>query len=407
MDTKNEQKSYFFYELSDRDVKLAFPTHESLVDWATKENSAWSTVIASGPPPLPQNFRLSFERARNLISSVFNKAKEVTEDPGTRARFQSALDALFNEGQFPFPLTQVRNFLQHIKQNFGERTMQAALATIVAPPRGNYWPLELGDPTLREGFVLGTLFGTGVDPGKSLVNSATLKDLIAQFETALSGAGEQVRTFRKTVAGVVNDTAEIAKKEAAAQRFRFDHETAEFENESRNILKEITDTAAAYREHMQLRAPVDYWSKKATEHRVNSSSLGKVLVCYAIVATAGLLFFLWELTRITLPTGGADGSQYFRTASIGLIASTIVVWIGRVILRLFLSERHLATDAEERVTLVMTYLALTQEGKLEVVDRPIVLAPLFRAASDGIVKDDGAPDTSLTSILTRNLSGQR
>lgn len=52
--------------------------------------------------------------------------------------------------------------------------------------------------------------------------------------------------------------------------------------------------------------------------------------------------------------------------------------------------------------MVMTYLALSNEGKVEASDRALVLAPLFRTASDGIVKDDG-PDASLTGVVAKLL----
>jgi hypothetical protein len=103
-----------------------------------------------------------------------------------------------------------------------------------------------------------------------------------------------------------------------------------------------------------------------------------------------------ELTEKTK----ADAAAYLKFAAIGAIITTIVFWVGRVLLRIYLSDRHLLTDAEERVAMIKTYLALTNEGKLEASDRTLVLAPLFRSAADGIVKDDG-PDASLAGIIAK------
>jgi hypothetical protein len=90
----------------------------------------------------------------------------------------------------------------------------------------------------------------------------------------------------------------------------------------------------------------------------------------------------------------------FKFAAIGAVVTTIIFWIGRVLLRIYLSDRHLLTDAEERIAMVQTYLALTDEGKMEPTDRALVLAPLFRSAADGIVKDEG-PDASLAGIIAK------
>ncbi|MFN3746789.1 MAG: DUF6161 domain-containing protein [Hyphomicrobiaceae bacterium] len=46
----------------------------------------------------------------------------------------------------------------------------------------------------------------------------------------------------------------------------------------------------------------------------------------------------------------------------------------------------MAIEAELRYTLVDRYLALTAAGKVDKDERPLVMPPLFRAGSDGIVK---------------------
>jgi hypothetical protein len=97
-----------------------------------------------------------------------------------------------------------------------------------------------------------------------------------------------------------------------------------------------------------------------------------------------------------------DTAIYLKFAAIGAIITTIVFWISRVLLRIYLSDRHLLTDAEERVAMIKTYLALSNEGKVEAVDRALILAPLFRSASDGIVKDEG-PDASVAGVLAKLL----
>jgi hypothetical protein len=95
---------------------------------------------------------------------------------------------------------------------------------------------------------------------------------------------------------------------------------------------------------------------------------------------------------------------YVKLAVLGFLFVLVVLWIGRLLLRFLISERHLAIDAEERVTMVMTYLALTKEGSLDQGDRGIVLASLFRSGTDGIVKDDGiGPDTAITGLIAKTL----
>jgi hypothetical protein len=79
--------------------------------------------------------------------------------------------------------------------------------------------------------------------------------------------------------------------------------------------------------------------------------------------------------------------------------TTVAFWIGRIILKIYLSERHLATDAEERRTMVMTYLALTRSKKLVDDDKKLIFPAIFRSGADGIVKDENSPDTAFAALV--------
>lgn len=94
-------------------------------------------------------------------------------------------------------------------------------------------------------------------------------------------------------------------------------------------------------------------------------------------------------------------SVYF-VASAGLATvAGLILWIGRLLTRLYLSEHHLRKDAEERRIMTTTYLALMRKGAASDVDRQVILTALFRNSSDGIVKDDGAADLGLSALVSR------
>ena len=50
--------------------------------------------------------------------------------------------------------------------------------------------------------------------------------------------------------------------------------------------------------------------------------------------------------------------------------------------------------------MIKTYLALTNDKKVEPSDRALILAPIFRTAADGIVKEEG-PDASLAGVIAK------
>jgi hypothetical protein len=151
--------------------------------------------------------------------------------------------------------------------------------------------------------------------------------------------------------------------------------------------KELGDIERTYNEKLALQASVNYWSKKATKHTRLALAFG----------TATLLAFGMGGTVLCksmhLITGEAKVSdiQVWKLGVVAIIA-TVVVWAIRVFVRLLMSNLHLHDDAEERRTMLLTYLALLREAKLPEGDvRQLILQALFRPAATGIVKDDAAP----------------
>lgn len=176
----------------------------------------------------------------------------------------------------------------------------------------------------------------------------------------------------------------------------------------KDAVDRIDQTNSTYKQFMQLKAPVKYWEKKADGHLTRAVISGIICVIYAgcvmlafiNLATKGVFLFAPLLeTKDGLPSPTA-----LLLGALGFSILTIIFWIGRIFVRIYLSEHHLAIDARFRATMVQTYLALTNEGVATESDRNIILAAIFRPTGDGIVKDDAAPFMSLPSALSSKLS---
>jgi hypothetical protein len=84
-------------------------------------------------------------------------------------------------------------------------------------------------------------------------------------------------------------------------------------------------------------------------------------------------------------------AQLWQVTQLALVA-VFGVWIMRLLVRLLLSNTHLHTDASERRTMMLTYLAMMRERQLpEDGSRKLILQALFRPSSTGIIKDDASP----------------
>jgi hypothetical protein len=168
----------------------------------------------------------------------------------------------------------------------------------------------------------------------------------------------------------------------------------------------MKDLEAAYQEQMRLQAPVEYWSAKSTAHSESALRWGTAIVGYvlfALIAAAAGFHFAWNAVG---DKAELTGRHFLLVAVIGA-ALTLLFWGARLLVRIFLGERHLYTDAEERRVMTQAYLALIKEAAASDQERVVILSALFRGASDGIVKDDGAGDISLPAMIARLLDAKK
>jgi hypothetical protein len=164
-----------------------------------------------------------------------------------------------------------------------------------------------------------------------------------------------------------------------------------------DALKAIEQT---YDAKLALKKPVEYWQTKEGHHRGRSIWWGIA----ALVTMACLTGLLGGAVLTVL--GGLEPNQDPEHWQIGmlLVALFFSIWLVRVLVRIFLSHLHLATDAAERRMMVLTYLSIGREGTpFSPEEKRIILEHLFRSASDGLVKDDAAPPTPL-EMLSRSRS---
>jgi hypothetical protein len=161
--------------------------------------------------------------------------------------------------------------------------------------------------------------------------------------------------------------------------------------------EEMEQLRKTFREEIALRAPADYWETKRKDHQLMGRITGGLSFAAIAGSAVGLGFFVHDLLSNTLPGVAPESWKVAMLVLVGLFT----VWGIRLVVRMFLSNLHLATDAAERVVMVRTYLSLLEGDRLSGgEDRQLILQALFRPASDGIVKDEGLP-ISAFEFLTR------
>jgi len=184
---------------------------------------------------------------------------------------------------------------------------------------------------------------------------------------------------------------------------------ASFIESGESIQTEYQNTKKAFEEDMKLKSAVTYWTEKAKKHSrqykvfafIAFILTGLLLVCVyhfldgnfndVVDNNATIKFFSTEIEKLTWHKLWHYGFLIF--------ATSVALWIIRLVVKLFLSNYHMFIDAEERAVMMETYLALTKEGQgLSENDKQLVLQNLFRPTNFGIIKDESS--VTITDIVS-------
>ena len=136
-----------------------------------------------------------------------------------------------------------------------------------------------------------------------------------------------------------------------------------------------------------------------TAENRSSPSYGLAFVVAAIVGGIEIKAFIVE--NLPLDTLFEWPKLPLGRIALTTLFVTLILWLLKTLIRLFLTHQHLATDAAERVTMIETYLALRQEGKVEDKDRELMIRPIFRRGLAGMQRDGDSPPTIVNEFIAK------
>ena len=155
-------------------------------------------------------------------------------------------------------------------------------------------------------------------------------------------------------------------------------------DQTKKAEEKLKDIEQTYDEKLALQSSVTYWKDKCAKHQRIMWYMGVATLLCSILT--GLGFVWWVHKYLEGPVTQIPLSKFGVTLAI----SSLGIWLTRLLSKIFISNLHLRTDADERITMIQTYLALLREGKgPKDEERQLILQTLFRPSSTGFIKEDG------------------
>lgn len=195
--------------------------------------------------------------------------------------------------------------------------------------------------------------------------------------------------------GLISDWQEQTETQTADLETHKTKFQSEYSDELDKARTELNNFKNYFEGDLALQAPVAYWKTQQASHNKKAMIYGIALGVLTLIVLATIIVF--AIYGLDQTFKEIAVSKLFTAAAI----TTFGIWIIKIVANIFMSHLHLATDAQERRTMIHTYLALTRKGQgPKEEDRQLILQTLFRPSTTDMVKNDQGP-TQLVDLINR------
>jgi Family of unknown function (DUF6161) len=333
---------------------------------------------------------------RKALSDLVNVVGQVRQGTGASrnpAPILSALSPFANRAAIHSKSTIGRMILDATNRNDKRALglyMSAANRDFLA--QANSGPFPLGWVIL--GAIKAELHEAGLDPALE-PERQRLQEFIGEAELAARASRESLAKFQTDSSTELTAAAKVRESFAADVKEALEKSDSGFSQANKTHEAELEKIRASFREEMNLRAPREYWAAKRLRHRTSSTVWAVTfgIFCAVSIAAAVLAGIYAANLMAKNDAGGFRAADWILLG----VPTLIALWVLRFIHRQATAHLALMADADERVTMVETYLALQTEGKIDQIERPLVLQPLFRPV--GVTGDDGVTKSIVDHVV--------
>ncbi|MGY5774592.1 DUF6161 domain-containing protein [Vibrio antiquarius] len=214
-----------------------------------------------------------------------------------------------------------------------------------------------------------------------------------RVKKAIQEAEENKDTFVNRVETDLQEAINLNSKRYESQ---IEELNTKLESEKQKAKEKISNFVESYKSEIQLKAPVSYWEDNKKFHRKRAKYFGIACLIIAPFIFALITWVGWEVLSTDSIVWGKIGVIVF--------ATSLAVWLIRILVRMYLSHNHLELSSQERIIMTKSYLALLSEGGASSPEeRQLVLQSIFKPSATGIISDDAAPP-SVIELINRTTS---
>ena len=415
-----DDKILFRFVISN-DYIIKFDAHEELFTFKELEKiiasnfGYWNSIYDVAP----NDFKSEWENLKDRYNTIKNNIFELEEldieninnqiyynltdnyesrDPDTRVYLLTLFSPIDKDIEF----RKIRNFVSfYIQQT--QNSLDGAIRSFIYLLKNNY----------QIGAYFSSANKYNYYPALYLLRKdfSNIKENISDFEAnivtpitnKLKDISDNSEVQYKEITTFIEDKhnqIQIQYDEKVSEFAEFKKSLDDWQKEKHEKIKALEDT---YENKLSLEAPERLWKKRSKEHQM----LAKKWTYFLICAVIALIFALVGLVVVIhLYLNRIQSEIPFISESFILISViSFFIYIVRILIKIVMSNHHLATEYKQKAALTRFYQALTKAGTdIEKEERLIIINSLFSKVETGLVKTDTSNDSdAILALLSKNL----
>ncbi|TXE18403.1 hypothetical protein ES692_07080 [Psychroserpens burtonensis] len=383
-------------------AKHSFKNFEKITNWYEKELKFYqeignpSNISHAFISQIKNQINSKFSQNRNESFEIDNLLEELKNHIETTFKSQGLIASNSKEGKWL------------LKQHNQNPTLTLGSFTYF---QNRIKGVINNNTNQRDGEFSAYLFDNGIEPDFETEKEqyqTFYNEIIEQKDELLkelSDIREENKVLNLTIKKQNTDWENTftTQKEEIAKKFNDEYERHE---------TTMNESEEFYEKKLAVKNAVTYWSNKAKSHKTNSYIFGIIAGLLMIVSIIGIFNFgkyiigldLIDINGIGRKILTKTGALQLWVYGFFIISMTLVIWFIKLLVKVFLSNLHLLSDAKERETMIQTYLAFErEENTLKDTDRDLILPSIFRVSANGYIKDDSSPNSPI-NIITKKFT---
>ncbi|HBJ53727.1 MAG TPA: hypothetical protein DDY64_02540 [Streptococcus sp.] len=192
---------------------------------------------------------------------------------------------------------------------------------------------------------------------------------------------------------------------------QFDNKVIELEefqksinNWQKNKQDRLANLEETYKNKLSLEAPEQLWNERAVEHQKRATRWTYFLIGAVLALIFTLVLLVIVIHDYSLNIIKKD-LPFISESFILISVISFFIYIVRVLIKIVMSNHHLATEYRQKAALTRFYQALTKAGNnVDKEERLIIINSLFSKVETGLIKTDTSNDSeAILAILSKNI----